>query len=40
MSVVAWIWIVLTLIGAITFSVLVWFAGPIYSIGDVQVLAL
>jgi type VI secretion system protein ImpL len=36
MSVVAWIWIVLTLIGAITFSVLVWFAGPIISIGDVQ----
>ena len=36
MTVVAWIWIALTIIGAITFSVLVWFAGPIISIGDAQ----
>jgi type VI secretion system protein ImpL len=36
MTVVAWIWIVLSVIGAITFSVLVWFAGPIISIGDAQ----
>src|ERR1700723_1243532 len=36
MTVVAWIWIALTIIGAITFSVLVWFAGPIVSIGDAQ----
>jgi type VI secretion system protein ImpL len=36
MTVVAWIWIALSIIGAITFSVLVWFAGPIISIGDAQ----
>jgi type VI secretion system protein ImpL len=36
MTVVAWIWIALSIIGAITFSVLVWFAGPIISVGDVQ----
>ena len=36
MSVVAWIWIALSIIGAVTFSVLVWFAGPIISIGDAQ----
>jgi type VI secretion system protein ImpL len=36
MTVVAWIWIALSIIGAITFSALVWFAGPIISIGDAQ----
>lgn len=36
MTLVAWMWIALTIIGAITFSVLVWFAGPIISIGDAQ----
>ena len=36
MTVVAWIWIALSIVGAITFSLLVWFAGPIISIGDVQ----
>ncbi len=36
MTVVAWIWIGLTILGAVMFSVLVWFAGPIISIGDVQ----
>src|SRR5450755_214639 len=36
MTVVAWIWIALSVLGAITFSVLVWFAGPIISIGDAQ----
>jgi type VI secretion system protein ImpL len=36
MTVVAWIWIALSIIGALTFSALVWFAGPIISIGDAQ----
>jgi type VI secretion system protein ImpL len=36
MTVFAWFWIALSIIGAITFSVLVWFAGPIISIGDSQ----
>jgi type VI secretion system protein ImpL len=36
MTVVAWIWIALSVVGAITFSALVWFAGPIISVGDSQ----
>ena len=36
MTVVAWLWIALSLLGAITFSALVWFAGPIISVGDAQ----
>ncbi|MGA2792661.1 MAG: type VI secretion system membrane subunit TssM [Roseiarcus sp.] len=36
MTVVAWIWIALSIVGALTFSALVWFAGPIISIGDAQ----
>jgi type VI secretion system protein ImpL len=36
MTVFAWFWIALSIIGAITFSMLVWFAGPIISIGDSQ----
>jgi type VI secretion system protein ImpL len=36
MTVFAWFWIALTIIGAITFSVLVWFAGPIISVGDAR----
>ncbi len=36
MTLVAWIWIALSIVGAITFSALVWFAGPIISIGDSQ----
>ena len=36
MTVVAWVWIALSVVGAITFSALVWFAGPIISVGDSQ----
>jgi type VI secretion system protein ImpL len=36
MTAMAWIGIVLTILGAIAFSVLVWFAGPIIFIGDSQ----
>ena len=36
MTLVAWIWIGLTVLGTIVFSALVWFAGPIISIGDVE----
>jgi type VI secretion system protein ImpL len=36
MTLVAWIWIALSIVGAITFAVLVWFAGPIVSIGDMR----
>ena len=34
MTVVAWVWIALSVVGAITFSALVWFAGPIISVGE------
>ena len=36
MTFVAWLWIGLSILGAVTFSILVWFAGPIISIGDAQ----
>src|SRR5579863_1656103 len=36
MTLVAWIWIALSVVGAIMFSALVWFAGPIISVGDTQ----
>ncbi len=36
MNAMAWIWIALTIIGALIFAALVWFAGPIIFIGDAQ----
>ncbi len=36
MTLVFWIWIGLTILGTIVFSALVWFAGPIISVGDVE----
>src|SRR5579872_3177139 len=36
MNAMAWIWIALTIIAALVFSALVWFAGPIIFIGDTQ----
>ena len=36
MTLVFWLWIGLTLLGTVVFSLLVWFAGPIISVGDVE----
>lgn len=36
MSVLGWIWVALSILGVIAFSVLVWFAGPLIFIADVQ----
>jgi type VI secretion system protein ImpL len=36
MSLVFWIWIGLTILGTIVFSALVWFGGPIISVGDFE----
>ena len=36
MNAMAWIWIALTIIAALIFAALVWFAGPIIFIGDTQ----
>jgi type VI secretion system protein ImpL len=36
MTVMGWIWIGLTVLGALVLAALVWFAGPIIFIGDVQ----
>ena len=36
MTLVFWIWIGLTVVGTIVFSALVWFAGPIISVGDIE----
>ncbi len=36
MTWVAWLWIALSLLAALVFSVLVWFAGPVIFIGDAQ----
>ena len=36
MTVMAWLWIGLSILGAIVLAVVVWLAGPLVSIGDVQ----
>ena len=36
MNVMAWLWIGLSILGAIILAVVVWLAGPLVSIGDVQ----
>jgi type VI secretion system protein ImpL len=36
MTTVAWLWIAFSIIGALVLSVLVWLAGPLVSVGDVQ----
>ncbi len=36
MTMVAWLWIALSIVGALVLAALVWLAGPLVSIGDVQ----
>ena len=36
MTVMAWLWIGLSILGAIVLAAVVWLAGPLVSIGDVQ----
>ena len=36
MTLVAWLWIVLSILAALVLGALIWFAGPLVSIGDVQ----
>ena len=36
MTVMAWLWIGLSILGAIVLATVVWLAGPLISIGDVQ----
>ena len=36
MTLMAWLWIGLSILGAIVLAVVVWLAGPLVSIGDVQ----
>jgi type VI secretion system protein ImpL len=38
MTTVAWLWIALSVVGALVLAALVWLAGPLVSIGDVQPL--
>ena len=36
MTLMAWLWIGLSILGAIVLAVVIWLAGPLVSIGDVQ----
>ena len=36
MTLVGWLWIALSVVGALVLAALVWFAGPLVSIGDAQ----
>src|SRR5436305_3761281 len=36
MTTVAWLWIAFSIVGALVLAALVWLAGPLVSIGDVQ----
>ena len=36
MTLMAWLWIGLSILGAIVLAAVVWLAGPLVSIGDVQ----
>ena len=36
MTIVAWLWIVLSILAALVLGALIWLAGPLVSFGDVQ----